>query len=676
MSIRDRLSVFSPRIVRLLDLLIRQDEPVSVDSMAAALESSRRTVFRDLEAIERSLDQVRLVSVPGRGIRIECDEGVRRELAALLDKEPLQPVNRRLRIRRLMLEVLANSGSVQKLFFYSDSLGVSESTVSNDLDAIDPLLKEYAITLVRRPGQGVYAEGAEEDIRAAIREALMREGQSCLSYTRNTGYPGNDIEEGVAEALERHSLEFDWMTAESLQMFAVYLMVMIRRVADGALLQEGPSSAGSFQDRLAERLIRTLEERFAVTLPPEEHNGVALCIQACRSKQDSPLQVETSEERERISALTVRIIERFDPALAPVLLTNEMLVQGINRHLLSALTRLGRKLVLPDFLDGQLESQYPEIYEKSRRGAEALSEYMGRSVPPGEVSLIAIHFLAALSAMDEKNIRRRVLTAGVVCAAGIGMAYMLASQVRKRFKGELEIDICGWNDQWEKTDFLISTIPLENAGRPVILVHALLTEEDYQKIGEIITARAFVGKNVPVQNRKPLTARLERVIAVLGQVFVALSVFRVERVPADCAFEDLARAAAAFVEDEAGARIVYRDLLDREAVVSQIIEEMKIVLLHAKSAGAAAPVFGLITPEGGVFLNKYFRGAQSCLLMLIPHDCTPDLTGIMGTISSALIDTPALPEAVRAGDGPAVKALMEGELAEALTQYCAGKLNG
>ncbi|MDR1956808.1 MAG: PRD domain-containing protein [Treponema sp.] len=681
MDIRGSLAIFSPRVLRLLDLLLHQGEPVSVDSMAAALDSSRRTVFRDLEHIEGLLDQVQIVSVSGKGIRLECTREIRDNLAALLAQVSWYPGSRRRRLLCLLLKLLDHNGEAQKLFYYADSLGVSESTVSNDLDELEPWLKEHDILLVRRPGQGVYAEGREEDIRTAISGRLIGEGMGAdCSYSRNCGFPGEAIEQGIRDVLNQAGTKLDWMTAESYAMFRVYLMVMVKRVKAGALLKEGYAPAGAFQQRLAGMLASALEGYFSLNLPGEERSGMALRIEACRSKQNSPLQVDTEENRERLQTLTCQMIERFDPVLAPTLLSNEQLIQGLSRHLVAAMTRLKKRVILPEPLEGQLAVQYPAIYQKSRNGAAVLQEYLHVPVPSSEVSLIAIHFLAALSAIGEKNIRKRVLSAGVVCAAGIGMSYMLASQVRQRFKGELEVEISGWDDReaWEKVDFIISTMPLENPNKPVIQVHLLLTEEDCQNIREAINAYAFVAKGAPLSGQRPrLPERLERIHRALRQVWSMLGAFVVESIAGDCSFEELAAfAAERFSSDKTGGAELYRALIERERVVTQVIAEMGIVLLHARSAGALAPVFALIVPEGGTFVRGYFRGVTSCVLMLVPRDCPPDITGIMGTINSALVDLPPLLEAVRRGDGPGVQALLETELSEVLAQYCTETLHG
>jgi mannitol operon transcriptional antiterminator len=151
-----------------------------------------------METIEQSLERVHRVSVSGSGIRLECGNSIRQELCALLDKEPLQPGNRRIRLVRLSLELLANSGTVQKLFYYSDNLGVSESTVSHDLDVLELLLNRHAISQIRRPGQGIYVEGKEDDIQAAICGTLILNAQGTGSpYSRALGYPGGTLNGGL-----------------------------------------------------------------------------------------------------------------------------------------------------------------------------------------------------------------------------------------------------------------------------------------------------------------------------------------------------------------------------------------------------------------------------------------------------------------------------------------------
>jgi mannitol operon transcriptional antiterminator len=675
----------SPRLSRLLEILLRRTEPLSVDALAGNLGCSRRTVFRELENTDTLLKsyEAHVDSVPGKGIRIVCGES-RDKLLSALNSGSALPGNRGERLLSLTLELLSNSGLIQKLLYYADMLGVSESTISNDLDAIEPWLAGYHIVLERKPGQGVCASGKEADIRGAITMRFIMDGGSgVFPYARARGNPPEDIERGVRDILSEAGTRFDWMTSESHEMLTVFLMVTVERVRRGNFLREHHTGAGSFQQRLADFLAAGIERRFSLPLPPAERCGLAWHIQSCRAKFFRPPQSEEREQHDQIQSLVDKMIERFDPGLAPYLKMNEQLVYGLARHLGPALIRLEKKMGLSDPLKGQFALRYPDVYGKTRKAASVLEEYLRDSLPSSEISFIAVHFYAALAAIDEQKIHKHLLYAGLVCVAGIGVSYMLASQIRNRFKGELEIDISGWDDReaWQKADFLISTIPLRETDKPVILVQPLLGEEDYRRIQDAVNTYAYTEKGpAPHQNADAsFVRRLDTAASLLSHIRMLISAFSVVSIRPDCGFEELALFAAerftgsgipGTMPGSESSREVYQALIDREALYSQVIADMGIVLLHACTRRVSSPVFALIVPEQGLFLCQYFRGAKSCALMLLPEQCPPEMKRIMGGISGGLIDSPDFLAAVQRGNEQEIRPLLEARLSAAALSYC------
>lgn len=668
---------FSPRLLRLLELVLRSAEPVKVDVLASWLGASRRTVFRELENADATLASFHtaLVSVPGRGIAFSGnDEARKRLLDALAEYKP-QPASKRERLLRLLIELVANAGEVQKQYYYASILGVSESTISNDLDELGAWLSTRGIAVTRKSGMGVQCDGTEESLRAALVSRFMTDGDTGgKSYTAVFAFPGEDIETGVRKILRRKAGVIDWMTAESFNLIFVYLMVAVERVYDGKIITGKQTAEGAFQNALAEELVVEIEKQFSLTFPEIEQFALAGWIQACRSKQDSPLESGTKDQQELVQRLTFQMIDRFDPPIAAILKTNEQLTGFLSRHLESALIRLRGGIELPNPLEAELIKNYPEVYEKTCIAVKALEDYLGIPVPSNEISFIQIHFLAALTVLGERNIRRRVLRAGIVCMSGIGTSYMLAYQIRKRFKGELEVEIASYADHasWDNVDFLISTIPFNETGKPFIHIRTILHEDDYRKIQEAITARAFTGRGAEqVQRSFSLEKRLDKLIEVFMQSRLLLDNFSVEAVKADCSFEELVRFAAARFAPE-NAETVCNALMARESLYTQVVAELKIVLLHARAAANSAPVFACIVPDGGVFTDKYFKNVKSCVLMLLPENAPGEMTDLMGSISSALIDMPVFLEAVRMGNRENIQAVLEREISETLAQ-CKGE---
>jgi mannitol operon transcriptional antiterminator len=232
---------------------------------------------------------------------------------------------------------------------------------------------------------------------------------------------------------------------------------------------------------------------------------------------------------------------------------------------------------------------------------------------------------------------------GVVCIHGIGTSYLLASQVRKIFGGDAAAEVSWWGDSenWKHFDFLVSTTPLEESGLPVVVVAPFLDDAAVRRIGEEIRRVAREGSTAAaVPGGRPLAEQCAALEGLAGDIAHLLGRFSVHAVPAECVFAELAQAAGErlserFDESEA----IRQSLLDREALSSQVIPELGLVLLHCRTAGVDQPVFAVVNPAGGVFRRRGLRSARTCVVMLIPDTDEPGRTELMGCLSAALIES-------------------------------------
>ncbi|MDR0637993.1 MAG: PRD domain-containing protein [Spirochaetaceae bacterium] len=693
----------TPRLSRLLDALLSEREPVSVDALAQVIGKSRRTVFRELENIDDILSRynLELETESGKGLKLVCKDEDRGKLLELL-RNTGRSGGRDKKERQLclLIELLLNNGNIQKLFYYADKLGVSEATVSSDLDALEGYLKKHSILLIRRPGMGVYTVGDEEKIRTALTMRLFQDGAMRDDHSgqtghsiehfidrftgyavENTGFPSANTARFVFGLIKKVRVKLDWMTEDSLALFVVFLAVSVERITQGNTLRSGKDivpEKSSLQGRCAALIASEIGHHFALELPDEEIAQIARQIKTSRAKSISPLTPLSQAEKDHIELLTFRMIDMFDPKLAVTLKTNEELVEGLRAHLYPALARIGKGMELPDPFGGGLSAQKPELYEKTKRAARALETETGCPVNESEVSFIAIHFYAALLTLGEKNTHKRVLRAGIVCVSGIGASYMIASQMRKRYKGELEIQITSWNDReaWDECDFLVSTVPLSGVERPVVAVGTMLVEEDYRNIRDVINDNAFVEKKKShSRTRDGLLGRIGHVEGFLRKTAALLRSFDVYPIGNACCFDDLALFCAEKCgETDHDKGMIFKNLRERETLFTQVIADLGIVLLHTRSEGVKEPVFAVVKPEGGRFLNEHFANCHSCVLMLLPQYTESDMARIMGNISAALVETPSFLEAVKAGNRNVIYSILEAELSDFLSGYCKDKL--
>lgn len=701
----------SPRLTRILEFLLRKDGPVRAGELAEELGSSRRTLFRELKHAEAVLSphELSLVSVPGKGLELRGVPQAREKFASALrqDRSSL-PGNRQERLLGLLVELL-DDNEVHKLFYFAYTLGISEATVSNDLGDLEPWLAERGITLIRRPGLGICYAGSEEAVRNALFRRLAQDGRmGNLPYLEALGYPPPEIKKGVKELFEEHfERTLDWMTPDSKELLELFLVVGIERVEKGCRLEAAePPEGGAYLYRLSDFIAGKIEELFSLKLPRAERIAIAGQLKTCRAMLYNPFNPSETRDYAYIMRLVHEMIDRFDPELAPSLKLNEDLLNGLSLHLWAALDRLEKQMELPDTLhrefSGELAAGYPELFKKGLRALTVLEERLGRPVPESEASLIAMHFYAVLFNIEARNIRKRMVRVCILCAGGIGVSYMLASQIRQRYKDELEIDLSDYtNDSFDGYDFLISLIPpgkTFKSDKPVLVVNSFLTDGDHGRIRRMIDDCAFVkhGETAPTA-RPPLAERAERVSELLEATKTLLAGIRRIDVDSGCSFQELvSMAARAAGRDEEGAALIEKTLLEREALSSQVLSRLSLVLLHARSAGVEVPVFAVLTParrDGGAaaaFTQSYFCGAKSCALMLLPppsaggggddsHKNQPagfagsaggGMTEIMGIISGALVEEYDFLDAVHRGDIERIRVMLENDISEYLVQFC------
>ena len=673
----------NPRLIRLLDILLSAENPVKVDTLAQKLETSRRTVFRELENADSVLGcfQGTLTSIAGKGIIFSGEKETRQKLLETLSKYKTSPATKRERLLRLLIELIRNAGNVQKLYFYSDMFKVSESTISSDLDELEKYLLGKNVFMIRRSGFGVYLEGTEEALRTVLVNYFITSiGTEIKCYSVDFDFPEEETEKGIQKLLLMPFVKANtaWLTNESLTLITLYLMVMIERIKKGKIIVSLNEAHGFYQKSLAEKIVDEMERVFSITISKVEVENLALWIEACRAKSDTPLKPEKQEREELITSLTFKMIERFDPNISAILKTNEQLVKFLSRHLQSALTRLEKRIELPNPLEKELITNYYESYEKSCRATEVLEEYLGFKIGTNEITFIQIHFLAALNAMGEQKIKRRILHACVICFSGIGTGYMLSYQIRKKFKGYLEVEVSGYDEKstWEKVDFLISTIPLEEKEIPTILVKTILREEDYEEIQKIINTLSFQDRKEvkPFSEKSGMEEKLIDIIGVFTQAYNLLDSFSIEYIKKDISFNELV-SFASFLSSKENAETICSALTKREYLGTQVVPELEIVLLHAKTFGVNFPLFKIIIPEEKMFVNDYFKKTKACILMLLPENSSQEISKLMGSISSALIDMPQFLKSILEGNKEEIKSFIEMEIQETLAQYCDRKLS-
>lgn len=690
----------TPRLKQILMILLREEQPISVNKLAQEIGVSKRTVQRELEYMDSTLKKypVQFVSRTGVGIWLEGSAEEKQELLQQLEsEETYDAANREERRKRLILEILKDKG-LKKLFYYSSQFGVSEATISSDLEAVEAWLNAYGLKVIRKPGSGVVIEGNEENYRKAIRVFIdenmdtrmvresyeLEEGkESRFQSLKNKNISqvlNDDILTRVIKCImNMNDSRVLNLTENSYVGLVLHISIAINRILKHEIIEQDSGwLAQQEQDadyELAKTIVEELEQEFEIEIPPIEISYICLHIKGAKhSRVEWSSQKSVEIEKKEILQLINELINAYDEEKAFELKQDEEFIQGLLAHLQPTLIRLSYNMQIKNPVLEEIKMQYPEVFERSKKVGEVLEAWIEKPVPESEIGFLAIHFGAAVVRLEGKKENVRKVAVGIVCASGIGISRLMMSKIEKNFKDRIQLATYGKNDitpyVMGKTDFFVSSIPLDIPQEQVINVNPLLNETDMERIRSAV----YHYERLPSKNTEEteFSVELDQVNLVAMQIKTIIRYMELYKVSNDITFEELLIAIGEKLSPYRDrSEIIQEDIQRRERMGTQIFSEFGFALLHTRTKGVIRPCFTVWrTRDRKPFTDSYFKGINVVLVMLLPVDEHVRVNSdILGFISSTLIEEYDFLDIILNGEKEEIRNVLSDYLRKYFNQY-------
>lgn len=698
-----KLSNISPRVSQILQILLEQNAPISVKALAEQMNLSKRTIQREMDSINTILKgyEITLNSKTGIGIWLEGSEDKKQELRHDLSMDDrLDVSNREERRKRLTLEILKEK-ELRKLFYYSSRFQVSEATISADLEAIEGWLTRYGLRITRKPGSGISISGSEEAYRRAIRAFINEnidthmlreayestesdaEGYASLQYGDIGKILNDDIVKRVIACLSgMDNTRVMTLTESSYVGLVIHIAIAINRILKDEVIDTDASwQQGLVEDadyHLAEQIVEELEEEFEIEIPAVEVSYICLHIKGAKHEkiQWDGQKINAIENRE-LRGLLNEMVDAFDPESAYLLKQDEEFIQGLLAHLRPTLIRLDHGMQIQNPVLDDIKQNYTDIYQKCLNVSKVLERFTGKPVPEEETGFLTVHFGVAMVRQEGRKEEIRQVDVGIVCSSGIGISRLMLSKLNKLFGDRVNLTAYGKNDITSyvqgKTDFFVSSLPIEKAEIPVIHVNPLLNEEDIDQIRKMI----YQYQRMPTKHKQEdlFSVQLDQINQMAAQINIVIKDMELFYVDVDITFEELLHQIGERLSPYSDqSQIIQEDLMRREQVSSQIFAEFGFALLHTRTKGVTRPVFAVCMPEENVaFKDPYFKQITVAFVMLVPDDELVKINNdIMGHISGMLIEEPEFMEVAEQGDKEQIRTLLSRHLKQYFRKYISG----
>ncbi len=697
---------FTPRIRQILTILLDAGEPVPEQKIADAAGVSKRTIQREIDYLGSELSHyhLELKKKKNAGVFVEGELVELQKLRDDLSKSKASGVADKMLRRKYLTAELLRERTPKKLFYFSEKFGVSEATISKDLDAVQEWLLENGIQMIRKPGYGIVLEHSEKNYRKAIQRFVNenvgnedirtlvsshKEAANILGSFHN----GNIYELLNSEVLGRVSRVFQeldeprlkQMTDESYIGLMLHITIAIDRILKGEVITGEDEKLPEYEKdedyALARSIIRQLEEEFSLKIPQNETGYILLHIRGSKVNYSGQTRLTYKIGVEETLNLIDRMLDAYDNTLACELTCDEEFIHGLMMHLEPAMVRLKNDMSIYNPLLDEIKKEYPDVFEKCKKAAAVITENTGLQVPETEIGFLVMHFGAAEERIGERRIITRTVEIGVVCASGFGVARLMMTKLKGSLSRNVNIRTYGKDEITpyviSRTDFFVTSFTLEGDQIDYLKVSPLITRDDLL----LIQAKADEYSHMPrAFEESDFTRQLEQLNALSGKIRFLIRNYKNLYEPEEVSLEVLLETAAVQITGSARrAALLKADLLAREKIMTQIFAGMEFALFHTRTKAVSDAVFYTVTPQQAKrFTDPSLKGIRAAVIMLMPDGTKEEQETdkeMLGHISSAFVEDEPFLHTIFTADEACIREQLQKVLKAYFNEYIA-RING
>lgn len=502
------------RCLSILSILSSSDSEITIAELSKQLEVSSRTIRYDLDKINTYLLAHKIPPlVRGhKGVRLAQDKEALQRLREHL--KSIVSINyfpsQKERIQRIQLELLF-ADSYLTMERMCQILGVSRSTIVNDLKAVKRDFEKAGIVLLSKPRYGFLLVSPELKLREKIISIMMdllpaNDFIDCLDETKNGSILGltkanyleffKDVDlELISKVVKRmeKKLEVLW-SDQSFTRIAYTIAVCLKRKENRDRIEFPPEQLVEIENaRDYSIVVNSLAyhgSKYGFSFSREENAVIALAV-LCADTHN--ISYYKKENQIKIQVIAAKIIKETGKKLGFDFAFNDTLSCILSEHLSHAYYRVKFAVPCDNPVYLKIGCRYKKIVRAVRDSLGQFESLTGRKVPEEEISGIAALFCGEYYGNAERFRRYKIL---IVTGEGMTASSFLSSKLTGVFP---EIDIMAVLTKrrltakalFEKADFIVTTVPLDSYESKAIVVDPILDEDNISDI------KSFMSKNPP-----------------------------------------------------------------------------------------------------------------------------------------------------------------------------------
>lgn len=475
------------RLQKLIEYLLRMNDFVTVKKCSEYLNVSVRTVHYELENIKQLSSKYVLTKKSGVGIKLEIVSSLEYDFSNKdIDKKIAK-----------MLVINCEIITIEKC---AKQLYVSSSSIKNSLKKLEKILLKDTNAKIHSDNKGTKISATEFEFQKIIINYNEYFYDSNLPLEQYKNVIKEDYEENIVEECFNIILDFERfnlgsVAAHYIQNIFNVLIVMITRLKKGYHIF-GIDNVLKLDEILAMKhylialdLFQMLSNKLNFSFNENDISTLSIYLQANRLEFK---KTKKSMNHTKINKIVNSMINKMSSSLNCDLSSDLNLKRNLYMHVYHMMYRIDNNITIKNPLINQIKSEFRLMFDMVWLIVGNEIEHM---ISEDEVGFLMLHFQTAIDKIENS---KRIL---VVCTNGVVASNYIVTRIKKALRKFDKIELTSIdkvnNQLVDKVDFIISTEPINNINKPVVIVSPLVTELDIYNINKMYP---LLGENIDLED--------------------------------------------------------------------------------------------------------------------------------------------------------------------------------
>ncbi|MGO2107382.1 MAG: BglG family transcription antiterminator [Staphylococcus equorum] len=477
------------KLIRLI--LNNSNDYLSANEIANYLNVSNRTVRSDIKYINSELVKELIVSVKGRGYKMNRTLYSVEQLAEIVTAYTNKKSEILLKIGYQLL-MHQQPMTVDQL---ENDFGLTRSEVNDYLKRIQSWCTSFDINVNISKKKGITVNGNEMNIRNAI----LHLNQLSTKHQTVEQFILNEIPEAhiqmIFQIIKNNLSDYQIQTSDiRIRQLLIHLIIIFKRNNDN----DASWVVDEESQIIAQHCIDEINRKLAYGLSDETAKLFSFFISYYFNKYDLGL------EKVFVKSYIDRMIYQMEKSVGVNFTKDKALRDNVYSHFSRTYLRIAKNVYINNPLTEDIKKHYPFVFNTLYETVNHLSKDAKINLVEDEIAFLALHFQSSID-RNEKNRFNIVIT----CYYGLGISSLLEAKIanlddRIHVIDTLKLENVSQYD-FSGVDALITTHFIDKFQVPdtlqVMEVSPLFSNEDANKIQSFIRH-----KQNPVLNQDELAA--------------------------------------------------------------------------------------------------------------------------------------------------------------------------